>query len=146
MLSFAKPNQYYQVIHALAFLISFSDLMQIFLPQGVGLGIAIGLLYIPSMAVISHHFRRKRTLVLSFVASGTSLGSIIFPIMLNNLLNGNVGFANGVRASAGLVSGLLLIACLCMRTRLDSPAIPVNYVVAARKCIHDVPFVIMILA
>ncbi|OJA14265.1 hypothetical protein AZE42_11048, partial [Rhizopogon vesiculosus] len=123
----AKPNQYYQI----------------FLTQGLGLGIASGLLYVPTMAVISHHFRRKRMLVTTFVASGTSLGAIIHPIMLNNLLNGPVGFANGVRASAGLVSGLLLIACMCMRTRLDPPTIPVNYIAAASKCIHDVPFAFM---
>ncbi|OAX31084.1 hypothetical protein K503DRAFT_806390 [Rhizopogon vinicolor AM-OR11-026] len=43
----------------------------------------------------------KHTMVLTFIASGSSLGSIIHPIMLNNLLNGPVGFANGVCASAG---------------------------------------------
>jgi hypothetical protein len=63
--------------------------------------------------------------------------------MLNNLFHGPVGFANGVRASAGLVSGLLLIACLCMRTRLDPPAVPVDYIAAARKSIRDVPFVLV---
>jgi hypothetical protein len=64
--------------------------------------------------------------------------------MLNNLLNGPLGFANGVRASAGLISSLLLTACLCMRTRLDLPAKPVNYIAAARKCICDVPFMLLI--
>ncbi|KAG1888571.1 hypothetical protein F4604DRAFT_958936 [Suillus subluteus] len=54
MLSLSKPDQYYQI----------------FLSQGLGLGIALGLLYIPSVAVISHHFRRKRTLVMAFVATG----------------------------------------------------------------------------
>ncbi|KAG1834840.1 major facilitator superfamily domain-containing protein [Suillus variegatus] len=124
MLSLAKPNQYYQI----------------FLTQGLGSGIAVGLLYIPSLAIVSHYFRRKRTLVMAFVTMGSSLGAIIHPIMLNNLLNGRLGFANGVRASAGLVSALLLIACLCMRTRLDPPTTPVNYIVAARKCLRDVPF------
>ncbi|KAG2133304.1 major facilitator superfamily domain-containing protein [Suillus clintonianus] len=128
MLSLSKPDQYYQI----------------FLSQGLGLGIASGLNYIPSMAIISHHFRRRRTLVMTFVASGSSLGAVIHPIMLNNLLHGPVGFTNGVRASAGLVSAFLLIACLCMRTRLDPPAKPVNYIVAARKCIRDVPFILMI--
>lgn len=128
MLSLSKPDQYYQI----------------FLAQGLGSGIATGLMFVPSTAVISHYFRRKRTLVLTFVASGSSLGATIHPIMLNNLLNGTLGFSNGVRASAGLVSVLLLIACLCMRTRLDSPTIPVNYIAAARKCIRDVPFVLMI--
>jgi len=81
---------------------------------------------------------------MSFVASGSSLGAIVHPIMLNNLLNGPLGFANGVRASAGLVSGLLFIACLCMRTRLDPPTTPVNYIAAAKKCIHDIPLLFMI--
>ncbi|KAG2055966.1 MFS general substrate transporter [Suillus hirtellus] len=124
MLSLAKPNQFYQV----------------FLTQGLGSGIAVGLLYIPSLAIVSHYFRRKRTLVMAFVTLGSSLGAIIHPIMLNNLLNGRLGFANGVRASAGLLSALLLIACLCMRPRLNPPTTPVNYIVAAKKCLRDIPF------
>ncbi|KAG1888573.1 major facilitator superfamily domain-containing protein [Suillus subluteus] len=127
MLSLSKPDQYYQI----------------FLSQGLGLGIASGLMYIPSIAVISHHFRRRRTLVMTFVATGSSLGAIIHPIMLNNLLNGPLGFANGVRASAGLISSFLLTACLCMRTRLDPPATPVNYIVVSRTCIRDVPFILL---
>jgi hypothetical protein len=99
---------------------------------------------IPSIAVISQHFRRKRTLIMAFIAAGSSLGAIVHPIMLNNLLNSPVGFANSVRASAGMVSGLLLIACLCMRTRLDPPPTPVNYIAASKKCIHDVPLMFMI--
>ncbi|KAG2152574.1 major facilitator superfamily domain-containing protein [Suillus bovinus] len=128
MLSLSKPDHYYQI----------------FLCQGLGLGIASGLLYVPSMAVISHHFQRRRTLVMTFVAAGSSLGAIIHPIMLNNLLDGPLGFASSIRVSAGLISSLLLIACLCMRTRLDSPATPVNYIVVARKCIYDVPFMLLI--
>lgn len=128
MLSLSKPDQYYQI----------------FLAQGLGSGIAAGLMFVPSTAIVAHYFRRKRTLVLTFVASGSSLGATIHPIMLNNLLNGPVGFSNGVRASAGLISALLLIACLCMRTRLDPPTTPVNYIAAARKCIRDVPFILMI--
>ncbi|KAG1843891.1 major facilitator superfamily domain-containing protein [Suillus subluteus] len=128
MLSLSKPDQYYQI----------------FLSQGLGLGIASGLMYIPSIAVISHHFRRRRTLVMTFVATGSSLGAIIHPIMLNHLLNGPLGFAHGVRASAGLISSFLLTACLCMRTRLDPPATPVNYIVVSRRCIRDVPFILLI--
>ncbi|KAG1804260.1 MFS general substrate transporter [Suillus subaureus] len=125
MLSLSKPDQYYQV----------------FLAQGVGLGIASGLVYVPSIAIVSHYFRRRRTLAMTFVASGSSLGAVIHPIMLNNLLNGRLGFGNGVRASAGFVSVLLLTACLCMRTRLDPPMTPANYIVAGKKCIRDVPFI-----
>lgn len=128
MLSLAKPDQYYQI----------------FLAQSLGSGIAVGMLHVPSLAVISHHFKRKRTLVMTFVTLGSSLGAIIYPIMLNNLFNGRIGFANGVRASAGLTSVLLLVACLCMRTRLDPPRTPVSYIAAARKCFRDVPFIFAI--
>ncbi|KAG1721646.1 major facilitator superfamily domain-containing protein [Suillus lakei] len=128
MLSLSKPDQY----------------SQIFLAQGLGSGMAAGLMFVPSTAVIAHYFRCKRMLVLTFVALGSSLGATIHPIMLNNLLNGPLGFANGVRASAGLIGTLLLIACLCTRTRLGPTTTPVNYIAAARKCIRDVPFILLI--
>ncbi|KAG2118686.1 MFS general substrate transporter [Suillus discolor] len=126
-LSFTKPGQFY-----LAFMV-----------QGVVAGFGMGLTYAPSIAVVSQHFSsRKRTLVMSLVTSGTPLGSMIHPIMLNRLLNGTVGFAKGVRASAGFVSALLLIACLSVRTR-ELPAPTVGYTVVARKCSREVLFVLM---
>ncbi|KAG1820086.1 hypothetical protein EV424DRAFT_894651 [Suillus variegatus] len=79
---------------------------------------------------------------MSLVTSGIPLGGIIHPIMLNHLLNGAVGFERGVRASAGFVSALLLIACLSVRTR-ELPAPTVSYTVVARKCSREVLFVLM---
>ncbi|KAL5531046.1 hypothetical protein ACEPAG_3922 [Sanghuangporus baumii] len=109
MLSLSKPHQYYQV----------------FLSQGLGLGIAMGLTYIPTMGVLAHHFQRRRTIAMGIVASGSSVGGIVHPIMLNNLFYGSVGFANGVRASAGLNLGLMTLSALLMRTRLPpKPLLP----------------------
>ncbi|KAG1768756.1 mycorrhiza-upregulated monocarboxylate permease [Suillus placidus] len=59
MLSLSKPDQYYQI----------------FFSQGLVLGIALGLMYIPSVAVISHHFRRRRALVMTFIATGSALST-----------------------------------------------------------------------
>jgi hypothetical protein len=64
---------------------------------------------------------------MGIVVAGASLGAILHPIMLNNLINGRLGFTNGVRASAGLISGLLLIANLLMRTRLPPQPKAVSY-------------------
>lgn len=111
MLSLAKPGGYYQI----------------FLSQGIGCGIAIGLTNVPSFAIVSHYFQRRRAVTMAIVAAGASLGSILHPVMLNNLINGRLGFANGVRASAGLSSGLLLIANLLMRTRLPPQPKAVSY-------------------
>ncbi|KAG2359034.1 major facilitator superfamily domain-containing protein [Suillus spraguei] len=110
-LSFIKPDQFY-----LAFMF-----------QGVLSGLGIGLTYGPSIAVISQHFSKRRTLAMSLVASGSPLGSIIHPIMLNHLLNGTVGFARGV---------------LAVRV-LELPVPTVSFIVVVRKCFRDVLFIIL---
>ncbi|KAH9475572.1 Aspyridones efflux protein apdF [Psilocybe cubensis] len=105
MLSLTKENHYYQIL----------------LSQGFGVGIGIGMIYVPSVAILSHYFRRRRNLVMTVVAAGSSLGAVVHPIMLNNTIP-KIGFAKATRANAGLVSGLLFVACLIMRTRLPPPS------------------------
>lgn len=55
---------------------------------------------------------------MGIAASGSSVGGVIHPIMLNHLFYGPVGFHVGVRASAGLNLGLMTIAVLLIRPRL----------------------------
>lgn len=104
--------------------------MQNFLSQGIGLGVAQGLLYLPSLAIIGHHFQSKRTFVMGIVASGAAVGGIVHPIMLNQLFNGSVGFHNGVRISAGMNGVLLIVANVMMLRRgveqqnSEKPSIP----------------------
>ncbi|KAJ7906291.1 MFS general substrate transporter [Mycena leptocephala] len=100
MLSLAKPFQYYQI----------------FLSQGLGMGIGLGLTFVPACAITSHHFQKRRALATGIVLSGTSAGSTIFPIMLNQLIP-KIGFAAAVRASAYVVAGTLVIGNAMMRTR-----------------------------
>lgn len=120
--------------------------LQIILAQGFGLGIAEGLLYVPSITVVSHYFCRRRTLAMTLVACGAPIGAIVHPIMLNNLINGRLGFANGVRISAAFVTLMLLGACSLMRTRLVPPKMTTNYWVVAKNAARDVPFSIMTIA
>ena len=115
--------------------------VKVFLAQGIGSGCAAGLLYVPSMAIVSHYFDKRREQVMTFTSSGAYLGAVVHPIMLNNTINGQLGFANGVRASAGLISGLLLIACLLMRTRLPPSESRADFLVAAKKCGRDSAFI-----
>ncbi|KAK7052549.1 MFS general substrate transporter [Favolaschia claudopus] len=126
MLSLARPNQFYQV----------------FLAHGIANGIGGGMTYVPCVAIISHHFQRRRALAMTIVASGSSLGAVIHPIMLNNTLRSNLGFGNAVRASAGLVSGLLILACLLLRTRLPPSKEPLHMWQTLKKAGRDVPYVV----
>jgi len=101
MLSLTRPNHYYQV----------------FLSQGIGMGIGLGLTFLPSISIVSHHFKTRRALATGIVVTGASAGGILFPIMLNRLFQDpRVGFTGGVRASGGLIAGLMLLANFLMRT------------------------------
>lgn len=93
------------------------------------------------MAVLSQHFDKRREQVMTFASSGAYLGAVVHPIMLNNTINGQLGFSNGVRASAGLVSGLLLIASLLMRTRLPPSKSHTDFLATAKKCGRDSAFI-----
>ncbi|TBU58564.1 MFS general substrate transporter [Dichomitus squalens] len=99
-------------------LVDTSKYYQIFLSQGLGVGLGSGLIFVPALSVQAHHWKRRRALAIGIVLSGTSCGGIVYPIMLNQLFNdGHAGFAWGVRASAFLSLGLLAIANATMTTR-----------------------------
>jgi len=103
MLSLAKEDHYYQI----------------FLSQGVGMGLALGLTFIPTVSITTHHFSKRRALASGISLSGSAVGAIVFPIMLNQLLN-RMSFGEAIRASAYLVLGTVVIGNLLMRTRLPS--------------------------
>ncbi|KXN86183.1 Riboflavin transporter MCH5 [Leucoagaricus sp. SymC.cos] len=129
MVSLAHPDKYYQI----------------YLSQGIGMGVGAGLLYTPSVAVQAHYWRRKRAMAMGIVASGTSIGGVIFPIMLNRLFSNSVGFAWGVRASAFLVLGLLIPANLLMSDRpllKKEPRPKPNM----KAILTDVPYIIAVIA
>ncbi|KAJ7929570.1 major facilitator superfamily domain-containing protein [Mycena leptocephala] len=128
-LSLVRPNQYYQV----------------FLAQGIANGIGAGMTYVPCVAVISHHFQERRALAMTIVASGSSLGAVVHPIMLNHTLHGQLSFGNAVRASAGLISGLLIIACFLLRTRVPPPKQPFHLSQTLRKCVRDKAYIAAVL-
>ncbi|KAJ7214667.1 MFS general substrate transporter [Mycena haematopus] len=118
------------------------QLYQMFLAQGIGMGLGAGMVYVPSVAVVSHYFHKRRALAMSIVASGSSFGAVINPILLNNLLQNGVQFGTAVRASAGLISGLLFAACLLMRPRLPPMGNPPEFWSSLRRFTHDVPYVL----
>ncbi|KAF8990608.1 MFS general substrate transporter [Cyathus striatus] len=101
MLSLSKERQFYQP----------------FLSQGLGMGCGLCFVFVPTCTLVSHHFKSRKALAMArshfiikgiLVAAGP-LGGIIFSVMLNQLIHSNVGYQWGVRASASVASGCLLI-------------------------------------
>jgi predicted MFS family arabinose efflux permease len=87
---------------------------QLFLAQGLLLGLGISFVLLPAFATIPHYFVRSRGLALGVVVSGSSLGGVVWPIALKNLLS-KVGFGWGVRISAFIMLPLLALACVTVR-------------------------------
>ncbi|TFK37091.1 major facilitator superfamily domain-containing protein [Crucibulum laeve] len=130
MLSLVKPHHYYQN----------------FLAQGVGMGIGMGLMFLPSLTVTTHYFRLKRSLAMGIVIAGSSIGGCVYPILLNNVFQTSAGFAWGVRAVAFLDMGMLLIGNLLMRTRLPPKKYQGNEGSRILKeVVTDVPYLIFML-
>ncbi|KAJ5171373.1 uncharacterized protein N7500_004156 [Penicillium coprophilum] len=92
---------------------------QIFLAQGLCVGIGQGLMWLPSVALISTYFVRLRVFALTAAATGTSTGGIIFPAMIQ-YLTPRIGFPWAVRCM-GFVA-LVMVVCILalLRPRLPS--------------------------
>ncbi|KAG7087341.1 hypothetical protein E1B28_013317 [Marasmius oreades] len=70
MLSLTKPDQYYQV----------------FLTQGLGMGIGVGCIQLHATTIVSRHFTRRRSFAYGIALTGSSVGSIVYPIGLSRFL------------------------------------------------------------
>jgi fucose permease len=73
-----------------------TEYYQILLSQGICTGLGFGLLYIPSITLVSRSFVRKRALALGVSTAGAPLGGVIYTLMFEQLLP-KVGFPWTVR-------------------------------------------------
>ncbi|RAL12851.1 MCT family MFS transporter [Aspergillus homomorphus CBS 101889] len=89
---------------------------QILLAQGVCSAMGLCAIFQPCMSAIPSWFRRRRGAAYGIIASGSSVGGIVFPIMMSRLI-GSVGFPWTMRIAAFLITGLLVVTCLTVRGR-----------------------------
>ena len=83
---------------------------QFILCQGVFGGLATGFLYSPAAAIVGHYFHKKRPMAMGIITSGSALGGILYPIILDQMLHHrNIGFGWTQRTIGflGLLMGVL---------------------------------------
>ena len=96
-----------------------SKYYQFFLAQAVLGGSCIGILFTPTVGIVSHYFSKRRAMALGVCVAGSSIGGVVFPIILNRLLYyHHLSFGWTVRACALIVLVLLGFAVLVMKPRL----------------------------
>ncbi|KAJ7629386.1 major facilitator superfamily domain-containing protein [Mycena polygramma] len=137
-LSLAKPNQSSSPRALVTSASSYFIQVHVKLTFAIlGMGVGQGLTFLPALGVAAHHFSRRRGMAIGIMTSGASVGGIIFPIMLNNLLFRH-GFVVGVRATAALITGLMLFANLLIRPRYPKNR-PVSKA-SLRLILTDLPY------
>lgn len=117
-----------------SFLVVFGHMMlslcdtfwQVLLAQSLCVGIGAGLLFVPSIAIISTYFTTKLPLAVGIAASGSSVGGVIYPILIRELQH-KIGFPWSVRIAGFLAFLGLSISCFVMRVR-NLPAARRRYV------------------
>lgn len=99
-----------------------SEYYQVFLAQGVLLGASMSLVFCPPVAVVSRRMPHRRGLALGLVIGGSSVGGIVWPVVLEQLLDRRgLGLGWTMRVVAFVMIPLLAVACL---TVVDAPAVP----------------------
>ena len=94
-----------------------TKLWQLFLSQGICIGIANGLQFCPSMALVSTYFVKRRAFALGFTALGSCTGGVVFPIVVQQCLP-KLGFPWTIRIIGFIMLVLNVITIALYRTRL----------------------------
>ncbi|KAA1467658.1 MFS general substrate transporter [Dentipellis sp. KUC8613] len=85
--------------------------------QGFGIGIACGIIFGPTVGIISHWFKKRRGTALGIMACGSSLGGTIFPIAFRQLET-HVGFKWTMRTFGFILIFFTAVSNLTLKRRL----------------------------
>ena len=96
-----------------------------------------------SISAVSTWFLKRRATAIGIVASGSSLGGVILPIMVNQLIP-KIGFGWTMRAIAFMMLGLLIIANLTIKSRLSHQVKKLS-IMAYITPLGEIPFLLVFL-
>ncbi|KAG8892249.1 hypothetical protein FRC00_012400, partial [Tulasnella sp. 408] len=87
------------------------EFWQFMLAQGIATGAACGFIFGGALPAASHWFKKKRSTAFGVIATGTSYGGTVFPIITRNLIP-HVGFPWTMRILGFIILGHLILANL----------------------------------
>lgn len=115
---------------------------QFLLSQGVCSALGVACLYSPALACLSTWFAKKRGAAMGIMVTGSSVGGVIFPIMISRMIS-SVGYPWAMRTGAFVILGLQIIAIFTVRPRVKPvpKKMPVGRFAAPFK---EFPFVMLL--
>ncbi|KAI1184911.1 major facilitator superfamily domain-containing protein [Nemania serpens] len=115
---------------------------QFILTQGVVSAIGVACIYSPAVACVSTWFAKRRGTAMGIMVTGSSLGGVVFPIMISRLID-SIGYPWAIRSAGFLILGLQIISILTVRSRTKSAPkkMPTGRLAAPFK---EFPFVLLL--
>ncbi|KAJ5771856.1 hypothetical protein N7520_002385 [Penicillium odoratum] len=93
------------------------EFYQFLLAQGILLGISMALTTWPAIALVGQYIQKKRAAGMGIVLAGSSLGGIIWPVAIDQLLkNPRIGFPWTMRIVGFIMVPLLLFSCIVCKS------------------------------
>lgn len=117
-----------------------TEYYQIFLAQGLCFGLGSGLIFPCVVALAGNWFRRYRVFAMGITAMGSSIGGIIYPIMLHKLF-GRYSFGWTVRIIGFMDLGLFTVSGLLMWQRIMPANNPPWF---DRTIFSDLPYLVFV--
>ncbi|KAK4941587.1 hypothetical protein LTR10_018464 [Elasticomyces elasticus] len=90
---------------------------QVILAQGLCVGVGMGCLFVPSVALLSTYFNTRVTIATGIAASGSGIGGVFFPIIFHRL-EPQIGFPWATRVMAFISLATLCLPSALMRLRV----------------------------
>ena len=89
---------------------------QFLLSQGVCSAIGVAAVFMCAITTISEWFTKRRGLAFGVMATCSSVGGVVFPIMMSNMIR-TVGYGWAMRTAAFIILVLLVVTNLTLRSR-----------------------------
>lgn len=124
------------------FMTSLSDqYYQLFLAQGVLVGIGCGMQFCPVMGLVTTYFSKHRAVAVGIVASGSATGGLVYPTIVRQLLP-KIGFGWTVR-----VMGFMMLAIGCFTASLLRTRLPPRRSgpIVDFECFRELPYSLYVL-
>lgn len=93
-----------------------SRVWQLYISHGIMVGVGVGFTYIPSTAILSQWFEKKRSLVNGISGAGSGTGGLIYSFMTGAVIR-NISLAWAFRITAIITAIMLLTATALIRNR-----------------------------
>lgn len=100
-----------------------SEAWHLYLCQGVLVGIGVGFIYIPSIAVLSQWFSKKRSLANGITSAGSGIGGVTFSLITGSMIE-NMSLAWSLRITGiiAFVMNFVAVALIRDRNKVIQPA------------------------